>query len=485
MARTYTTQFFDVSDGDTTTHNPQELAPTTVAIRVLDAEIQWEGVTTSSTSTSTRSNTNSDTATATTRTTRTTSSNTNSDSATASVVTDTKIETTIAVGDDNAEASVPSGPSGYTLQSVDVQYEARRKFAGSSTETIVYNTADGNNVVQQELDSFFSTIDNVINDTTPRGSYAIGKTTFGNETEFRATVEATFVKQNIVPRTASVDPPSVPNGFNLDRYVLREYENGNRVKKQTFFSNLATQTRTSTDPATTVEVEIETIGEDFNTVTNNRTASVSYPSVPSGTTFDRHIVEKFEDGSRVNTTQYFSQQSGSESITSSSPSETVEVEITTIGEDISSTPEDTRNPSVSGDVSASYTNGDIGDGNTTSFISLSGLTADPETFSHSIGGSGEARFRFRFDFEEILPDPTNGTVAFADTSAGVFREAVVADPSDPGLRYNHVQIYNASTGNWGALDVVPLTDEDAIEQFAFYDTDAGWLAPREQSTTPI
>jgi len=297
MAQTYTTQFFDVSDGDTTTHNPQELAPTTAAIRVLDADIQWEGVTTSSTSTSTRSNTNSDTATATTSTNRTTSSNTNSDSATASVVTDTQIETTIATGDDNAEAFVPSGPANSTLQSVDVQYEAKRKFAGSSTETIVYNTADGNNGVQQELDSFYSTVDNVINDTTPRDSYAVGKTTFGNETKFRATIEATFEVERIVSETASVDHPSVPNGFSLDRYVLREYENGNRVKKQTFFSNLASQTRTSTDPATTVE--------------------------------------------------------------------------------------------------------------------------------------------------------------------------------------------DASTGNWGALDVVPLTNEDAIDQFAFYDSDVGWLAPREQSTTPI
>lgn len=44
MPQTYTTQWFTVSNGDVTTHNPQSLVETTNDIRLLDAEIQWEGV---------------------------------------------------------------------------------------------------------------------------------------------------------------------------------------------------------------------------------------------------------------------------------------------------------------------------------------------------------------------------------------------------------------------------------------------------------
>jgi len=44
VASTYTTQFFNVSNGDITTHNPQSLVPTTKDILIQSAEVQWEGV---------------------------------------------------------------------------------------------------------------------------------------------------------------------------------------------------------------------------------------------------------------------------------------------------------------------------------------------------------------------------------------------------------------------------------------------------------
>jgi len=425
MPQTYTTQFFDVSDGDTTTHNPQSLAPTTADIQILNAEILWEGVATSSTSTSTRSNTNSDTATATRSTNRTTRSNTNSDTATATSTTTTKSNSNSGSDsgtDGLASATYPSVPSGAS-------------FTKHELEVTVANFADTiKDIEYAYTDSNFN---------TENGSTTLDP----NEPK---TVVDFATSTNFVGETPSFTVTSVSGG-NADQI--------------------------------TYGIDSFTKGEE--TTVESATASASYPSVPSGFSFDKHVVKKFENGSRVNKSTFFSQQSGSESITSNDPNDTVKVKIKTVGEGTTTTLTDTRNPSVSGDVSASYTSGDITDGVTTNFISLSGLTADPETFEHTIGGSGEARFRFRFSFEKILPDPTNGTVAFADTSKGVFHEVAVADPTDSALDYNHVQIYNESTGNWGALDVVNVTDADALEQFAFYDSDAGWLAPRAQSTTPI
>jgi len=499
MAQTYTTQFFDVSNGDTTTHNPQSLAPTTTDIKVLDAEIQWEGVTSSSGNTTTSSNTNSDTATATTSTNRTTSTNTNSDSATATTSTSTTTKDNSNAsgtsGTGTISASYPSVPSGTSF----TQHEVVGSLGNGDSNTVevayTYEDADGNNVSTNSTLSPGETITPFSDTTTTKQvgqsrAFAI-QTISGasSNSNINSGIEVfTFGEDTtttVNSRTASASYPSVPSGFSFDKHVVKKFENGSRINKTTFFSQRSgSESITSNDPNTTVEVEIETIGEDFNTTVNSRTASVSYPSVPSGTTFDKHVVKKFENGSRVDTTTYFSQQSGSESITSNDPNTTVEVEIKTVGED-TTTFTDTRNPSVSGDISASYTSGDIADGVTTNFISLSGLTADSETFEHTIDGSGEARFRFRFSFEKILPDPTNGTVAFADTSKGVFHEVAVADPTDDALDYNHVQIYNASTDNWGALDVVNVSDTDALEQFAFYDSNAGWLAPRERSTTPI
>jgi len=496
MPQTYTTQFFDVSDGDTTTHNPQSLAPTTADIQILNAEILWEGVATSSTSTSTRSNTNSDTATATRSTNRTTRSNTNSDTATATSTTTTKSNSNSGSDsgtDGLASATYPSVPSGASFTKHELEVTVAN-FADTIKDIEYaytdsnFNTENGSTTLDPNEPKTvvdFATSTNFVGETP---SFTVTSVSGGNADQITYGIDS-FTKgeeTTVESATASASYPSVPSGFSFDKHVVKKFENGSRVNKSTFFSQQSgSESITSNDSNTTVEVEIETIGEDFNTTVNSRTASASYPSVPSGFSFDKHVVEKFENGSRVNKSTFFSQQSGSESITSNDPNDTVKVKIKTVGEGTTTTLTDTRNPSVSGDVSASYTSGDITDGVTTNFISLSGLTADPETFEHTIGGSGEARFRFRFSFEKILPDPTNGTVAFADTSKGVFHEVAVADPTDSALDYNHVQIYNESTGNWGALDVVNVTDADALEQFAFYDSDAGWLAPRAQSTTPI
>ena len=113
---------------------------------------------------------------------------------------------------------------------------------------------------------------------------------------------------------------------------------------------------------------------------------------------------------------------------------------------------------------------------------LTGVTRDEQVFTHSIEGSGLAEFRFRFDWEYLTPEPTLGTTGLYDDSAGVWREVAVADEEDSALQYTHVQVFNDEQDEWGALDVVDLSNENAIDAFQFYDEDEGWLAPRQFNT---
>jgi hypothetical protein len=113
---------------------------------------------------------------------------------------------------------------------------------------------------------------------------------------------------------------------------------------------------------------------------------------------------------------------------------------------------------------------------------LTALTEGEQTLTHSIEESKQAEFRVRFDWKIDTPEPIYGTTGFYDESVGVWRECVVTDVNSNSLEYNHVTVYNDDEEDWGALDVVDTTNSAAIEAFAFYDEDAGWLAPREYNT---
>ena len=110
------------------------------------------------------------------------------------------------------------------------------------------------------------------------------------------------------------------------------------------------------------------------------------------------------------------------------------------------------------------------------------LTREEQEFIHSIEGSGLAEFRFRFNWEYLTAEPTFGTTGFYDDSAGVWREVAIANEEDSALQYTHVQVFNDEQDEWGVLDVVDLSNENAIEAFQFYDEDTGWLAPRQFNT---
>lgn len=119
------------------------------------------------------------------------------------------------------------------------------------------------------------------------------------------------------------------------------------------------------------------------------------------------------------------------------------------------------------------------DGELSEWKELSGFDRTEQTLTHQISGSGLAEFRVRFTWVFATAQPTNGTVGFRDDSDGVWREVAVAEEDDDVLQYSHVQVYNDDTNSWGALDVVDITNEAAIESHQFYDEDVGWLAPRE------
>lgn len=132
-----------------------------------------------------------------------------------------------------------------------------------------------------------------------------------------------------------------------------------------------------------------------------------------------------------------------------------------------------------GDVDAGFFGTTLSDNELSDWKELNGITRTEQTFTHKIGGTGKAEFRWRFTWEFDTPQPRNGTTGFYDNSADVWREAAVANPDDESLEYNHIIIYNNTESEWGALDVVDISNENAIESHQFYDDKNGWLAPRE------
>jgi hypothetical protein len=135
----------------------------------------------------------------------------------------------------------------------------------------------------------------------------------------------------------------------------------------------------------TCSITAETHYED--TTTNSDTSCTSYPSVPSGYSFDRHYWREEQDGNKVDSGFVYTNSVGdSRCVTSDNPSNTWTLEMETRGEDETTTTTyyDTHDPAVSGDVSGSYL-GTLADGETSTWQALSGLTAGTsKAFERSI-----------------------------------------------------------------------------------------------------
>jgi hypothetical protein len=480
---TYTSQWFSVDNGDTTTHDPQSLVSETSPIQVLNAQIQWEGIQTSDTSTSTDYSTNTNTTSATATTDSTTV--TDSDSATATTTSGSVENNKQGTSDGNVNfVDFPSPPSGSTADQWLLTLTADTSIADNPTN---YSYTDINNDQQSKsvaagTDGFIYTDTTTTDQTGTTRSFSVED----KSTLVTGYMTARTYYETVESKTASATAQSLPSGYDFGYINVKKYENGSVVSSNNYSDSSYvgdTFSITSTDPDVTVEVVVDTNGS----TTNSDTSCTSYPSVPNGYSFDRHYWREEKNGSYVDSSYIYTNKVGdSRCVTSDDPSNTWDLTLRTRGSDTTTTTTyyDTKDPSVSGDVSCSY-NGVLNDGETSPWQTLSGLITGENTFNHSISQSNKANFRFEFEWEQIAPDPVYGTVAFYDDSMNVMRECSVADPTNSKLEYNHVTVYNESQDSWGALDVVDVSDPNAIESHQFYDSTVGWLAPREYNTQSL
>jgi len=149
-------------------------------------------------------------------------------------------------------------------------------------------------------------------------------------------------------------------------------------------------------------------------------------------------------------------------------------------ESTSSTTTYTTSPRVTRDVSADSNSGTLNDGETTNWTSLSGLEASGnQEFYHDINGSGEARFRFRFDWEYTFPTALK-QLRVKDTNDNTTHKVSLADPSDSQLDYNSFR--TAIDGTTYAIDVVDPSDPSAIKTHRMYHPVDGIVCPRSYDT---
>lgn len=232
-----------------------------------------------------------------------------------------------------------------------------------------------------------------------------------------------------------------------------------------------------TPSASLAEIDVRaTVSVDYETTSvNSDTTSVSYPSVPSGYSFDNHYWREESNGSYVDSDYVYSNKVGqSRSVTSNDPNDTRTLEMKTKGQDSYTYTNYTKDASVGGSVSAS-TNETLSDNETSNWISLSGFSTGDNTFNHDINDSGEGYYRIRFTWEFALPT----AVKIEDISInGTTYSVTLADPNDSALDYS---VYRVQVDGSGVLayDVVEPSDPDALNYYIYHPIH-GKLALREK-----
>lgn len=394
MAGTYTTSWQSVSNGEQTTHNPKSLVGDEY-IEITSAQVQWEGIetTTEETDYTYSTNNNSDTATATTST----SSGSNSNSTS----TDSKY----------ASTSFPDIPSGATFDSHDLRYAVINGSSNEKTVSIDYSDVSG---TQQNTSLTIS----------------------GSSTKY---IGAFSTTSNYIGGTRAINDVNSVNGIS----VQVDYARTNYTE----------------------------------TSTSSQTASTSYPSVPFGHSFHQHRHREWRGGAKeVDDTFYSNSVGDTESITSNDTNTEVKVKLATTGRDSTTTTTThyTKNPSISGDVSAD-SGLTLTDGEQSSWYQLDGLDSSSETFTHYIDDSGKARFRFTFDYKSTVPDAVAETrVVINDTIYSI----ALAAPNDEGLEYSSYRTHLPNDGVL-AYDIVDPSNQYALPYFVYHPTH-GKLALRER-----
>lgn len=487
MSNTYTSSFQFVQDGQSTSEAPSDLVSNN-AIVVNNAEIQWEGSTTTGSNTSYSTNTNTGSATATTGSTTDYDTNSVSGSATATETTQTFTDTVSNTASDvinnayeDLDAFVSVSPPSYpgTAQSWELIYEVNidPEVGGPlGTSGDLYVPGVNNTVERDYRDRLYSYGTNgwyeILSESgtgsVPTSPYmdlfwSYDSYDVSGGVRITATVTYEYTQTSVQSDTVTLQYPSVPSGYSFDRHEKNvdgsvDYIYSNRVGESVSV--------TSNDPNNTVTLELETRGEDTNYYTNSDTTYVSYPSVPNGYSFDRHYYREEKNGSYVDSDYSYSNKVGqSRSVTSNNTSVTRSLEMETRGEQTNTYTNYTNNPSVSGDVSAS-SSASLDDNETSSWQSLSGFGLGDNTLSHSIGDSGEGYYRIRFDWEVAYPTEIDTVGHYDGTTLSKGR---LVDPNDEALEYD---VFRTFTENGGilAFDMVDPSDEDVADFYINHPT---------------
>jgi len=256
MANTYTTSWFSVSNGDSTTHNPGSLVSTNRPIEVLSAQIQWEGEQTSSTSCNTdySYNTNSASATASTDT----AGNTNSGSATATQTSDSFTDSNTAQDSDSISsvATFPDVPSGSTFEEVKLTVTIDATVANTDVN-VTYADINGNIQSTTVSAGNYSTV-YVSNTTTDYTGENRSLSIEDHPDYVDGTIDAKTTWSSIESDTVTITAPSEPSGYNFEYVRVKKYENGNVVSNTKYNSTVYRDNgeweKTSSDPDTTVKI---------------------------------------------------------------------------------------------------------------------------------------------------------------------------------------------------------------------------------------
>ena len=134
----------------------------------------------------------------------------------------------------------------------------------------------------------------------------------------------------------------------------------------------------------------------------------------------------------------------------------------------------TDSPSVTSNGYTASHSGPINNGYWTSWIAApTGFIVEgANTISHTVAGSGSAKFQFKYDYIRNVPTAT-GYLKFR--GKGQTYSVRIANPTDPSLDYTCVRIYDDAIR---CLDVVATTDPEA-SPLRIYTSKHGTLAFRK------
>jgi len=263
---------------------------------------------------------------------------------------------------------------------------------------------------------------------------------------------------------------------------------------------------------TTTSTNTNSNSQDYTSISSTTTWSVNSPSQPAGS-FEKAVAELNYAGPLPETAVDLSIAFGGETTQTtadagqgayltitdtsgipskadfswspnSSTSNTAEVysSVTVYTSETTTTYYDTTDPRATRDVLGESGGITLTDGERSSWFALDSLEPDPEEFYHDIDGSGEARFRFRFDWEEKFPTALKQLRVYDADTDGI-RTVALADPADSQLDYNAIR--TAVGGTVYAIDVVDPSDPDAISSHRIQHPTHGTLCPRASGTVSV